>query len=362
MASQPISIDRHSSGVFALIKAQLADPKRAIGGPWLDATMLWGAPLLVLVALGAWLKASEFLVTEGSHDPAIYAFFFATLITYGHLVAVVPRAYLNQDVFETHRFRLTVVPMALIATLVISPTAFIIAGIVAFFWDVHHSAMQTFGFARIYDFKAGNDRNALRRTDLAINWLLYVGPIFVGASFLLHADMLRRFADTPLTVLASAPGYLESEQSWISLAALLVWGVAIVWAAINYRKAMAEGYKPPAHKIALIAVTGVVTFLAWGFLPPLIAFATINIHHALQYYVIVWLQEGKRISSFTRLGRRAAFATFLLFTAIVALGYDFATRMDSYLWLVPFLACSLLHFWYDSFVWSVRKKTVGQAV
>lgn len=359
MASQPFSIEERSHGAFAGLRSQLADPQRAIGGPWLDATMLWGAPLLVLALLAAWLKGAGMLVPEGSQDPAIYAFFFATLITYGHLVAVVPRAYLNKDVFEAHRFRLTVVPVALVAALAISPTVFIVAGIVAFFWDVHHSAMQTFGFARIYDFKAGNDRNALRRTDLAINWLLYVGPIFVGASFVTHADMLGRFAETPLTVLATAPGYLESGQEWLRNIALALWGSAIVWAVVNYRRAMAQGYRPPAHKIALIGVTGVVTFLAWGFLPPLIAFATINIHHALQYYVIVWLQEGKRIAAFTRLGRRATFAMFVLFTAVVALGYDFATRMDSYLWLVPFLACSLLHFWYDSFVWSVRKKVVS---
>jgi hypothetical protein len=31
---------------------------------------------------------------------------------------------------------------------------------------------------------------------------------------------------------------------------------------------------------------------------------------------------------------------------------------DTRLLVAPFIACSLLHFWYDSFVWSVRKKQV----
>ena len=26
--------------------------------------------------------------------------------------------------------------------------------------------------------------------------------------------------------------------------------------------------------------------------------------------------------------------------------------------LAPFIACSLLHFWFDGFVWSVRKRQV----
>ena len=355
MASRPITTTEDQPTGARGFFAQLADPSRAMAGPRVDALLFWGAPMAVLVMLALYLKGTELLAPGGGTDMAVYVFFFATLITNGHLVAVFPRAYLNREVFAANRFRLTVIPALLLLALFASPTVFIVAGIVAFFWDVHHSAMQTFGLARIYDFRAGNDRNALRRTDLVLNWLLYVGPIFWGASFLVHAEQLGNFVDTPLTVLATAPGYLEGSQTIIRDIALAVWGVTIAWAVVNYRRAMAKGYRPPAHKMALIVGTGSVTFLAWGYLPPLIAFATINIHHALQYYAIVWLQEGKRITAFTRLGTTAAFAAFVLFTAVLALGYDFATRMDSHLWLVPFLACSLLHFWYDGFVWSVRK-------
>ena len=358
MASRPYDTTPERARKAGTFFARMRDPTRAIGNPLTDLLLLWGAPIVVLGIVLTWLKATELLAPAEGKQSAALLFFFATLVTYAHLVAVVPRAYINRDVFEANRFRLTVVPVALTVAMLVSPTVFIIAGIVAFFWDVHHSAMQTFGIARIYEFKAGNGPNWLRKTDLYLNWLLYVGPIFVGASFLLHADMLSRFAETPLTVLATAPGYLESGNAILRNSALALWAVGIVWAVLNYRNAMAQGYTPPPQKIALIGITGLATFVAWGFLPPLIAFATINIHHALQYYVIVWVQEGDRMTAFSRLGKRAAFAAFLVFTAIVALGYDFATRMDSHLWLVPFLACSILHFWYDGFVWSVRKKSL----
>ncbi|WP_340587687.1 hypothetical protein [Erythrobacter alti] len=358
MATRPISDDCGNAERRSTFLAQLKDPSRALVSPMVDALLLWGAPLAVIASIAVWLKGTELAFGASATELSVYVFFFATMITYGHLVAVVPRAYFNPDVFNANRFRLTVVPVVLIAALIISPTVFIIAGIVAFFWDVHHSAMQTFGIARIYEFKAGNGPSWLRRTDLYLNWLLYVGPIFVGASFLLHAEQLSGFAETPLTFLATAPGYLEAGHGQLRQVALAIWGVGIAWAVVNYGKAMAEGYNPPAHKIGLVVSTGAVTFLAWGYLPPLIAFATINIHHALQYYVIVWMQEGKRMATLSRLGSRGAFALFVLFTAVVALGYDMATRLDSRLWLVPFLACSLLHFWYDGFVWSVRKKSV----
>ena len=355
ITAQPASDVASRSGFLA----QLSDPKRAIASPRMDAALVWGGPIVVLAALCAYLWSTALLLPGQATELSTYPFFFAMLVTYGHLMAVFPRAYLNRTVFEANRFRLTVVPVALLGVMFISPTAFIIAGIVAFFWDVHHSAMQTFGLSRIYEFKAGNGAtDYLRRTDLALNWLLYVGPILVGASFLVHAGELGKFADTPLTYLSTLPGYLEGGQHTVRNVALGLWAAAIVWAVTAYRRAMERGYKLSAHKVALMASTGLVTFIAWGFLPPLIAFATINIHHALQYYVIVWMQEGQRIAAFSRLGKRAALAAFVLLTAVLALGYDFAMKMDSYLWAVPFLACSLLHFWFDGFVWSVRKKTV----
>jgi hypothetical protein len=47
--------------------------------------------------------------------------------------------------------------------------------VLATFWDVYHSALQTFGFARIYDRKAGNDPMVGRRLDWHLNQLLYAG-------------------------------------------------------------------------------------------------------------------------------------------------------------------------------------------
>ncbi len=356
--SQATGVDSNTKGAIPALLAQLRDPKRAIATPLADALLVWGSPIIVLSLLCLYLKGVELAVPAQAESLSLYPFLFALLITYGHLVAVVPRAYLNPDVFSQNRRRLTIVPMVLLTVLFVSPTAFIIAGIVAYFWDVHHSAMQTFGLSRIYDFKAGNGGKYLRQTDLLLNWMLYVGPIFVGASFFLHTGELSNFAETPLTYLATWPGYLQSGHGALRNVALAVWFVGIVWAVFNYRRAMDQGYKISANKLAMIASTGLVTFIAWGLMPPLIAFATINIHHALQYYVIVWVQEGGRIASFSRLGKQAAFALFVLFTAVVALGYNFALEMDSYLWAVPFLACSLLHFWYDGFVWSVRKSAV----
>ena len=358
MASHPIPAIESAGEVDRGFVGKLADPARAIASPRLDALLLWGVPALVLAFMLLVLGLAEKIAPGGGSDASVGLFLLGVMLTYGHLVAVVPRAYLNKDVFAANRRRLTIVPVILVLALAISPTIFVLAGVVAFFWDVHHSAMQTFGIGRIYEFKAGNGPHWIRKTDLYLNWLLYVGPIFVGASFMVHAGERENLAATPLTVLSTAPGLMEQEQPLIRNLALAAWAIGIVWAVMNYRRAMAQGYRPPAHKLALIGVTGVVTFLCWGYLPPLVAFISINIHHALQYYLIVWVQEGKRITAFSRMGAKGALMAYVAATMVVAIGYNLATQMDSRLLLVPFLACSLLHFWYDGFVWSVRKKSV----
>jgi hypothetical protein len=115
----------------------------------------------------------------------------------------------------------------------------------------------------------------------------------------------------------------------------------------------------PAHKAALLGATGAVSVLAWGLAPPFVAFAIINLFHAVQYFALVWLKEGERVSAaLGRLAptRRLALPVFLLLCGGFGVIY---AAVEPKSWLIaPFLACSLLHFWFDSFVWSVRKKQV----
>ena len=125
-----------------------------------------------------------------------------------------------------------------------------------------------------------------------------------------------------------------------------------------YASERRRGYRLPAHKAALLLSTGGVSIAAWGFAPPFMAFAIVNLFHAMQYFAIVWLKEGGRIGERLRLAprRRIAFPIFFALCALFGVAYFAANSFK--IVLAPFIACSLLHFWYDSFVWSVRKKQV----
>ena len=354
MATVPIA--QASTGP---IHGNLADPARAIGGPRFDMLFFWGAPVIASILVWAWVLTARAMPADAGQSAVAWLAYAVGVLTFAHLVAVVPRAYLNRDVFSANRGRLLIVPVLLLAALLVSPILLVCAAVLVVFWDVHHSAMQTFGIGRIYDMKAGNGPNVLRSTDLRLNWALYVGPIAAGASLVAHAESFEDFARLDWTLLASGPGIVASHVDSIRYAAVAAWAFAIAWAIRDYRAAAAGGYAMPAHKAALLVSTGLVSVLAWGFAPPFMAFAIINLFHAVQYFALVWLKEGGRISAVLPGGGSRpslALAAFLL--ACAAFGILYAAIDQKSLLIAPFLACSLLHFWFDSFVWSVRKKQV----
>ena len=360
MASTPIQQEHRRGSLRGPtgFLAALSDARCSIVGPAFDALFFWGAPLAALLGVKAWiaLAAVQSDATGSAMMRAMVG--FSIIFTYAHLIAVVPRAYFNRDVFAANRMRLTLVPVLLIAGLVISPALFAIGGTAAILWDVHHSAMQNFGLARIYDMKAGNDPLVLRRTDLRLNWFLYVGPLAAGAALMTHLHALDRLDQTSLAALARLPGILQGQLSAISMIAAIAWAAAIGLAMLSYRRAIKAGYRPPAQKMMLIVSTGLVSLIAWGFSSPIIAFISINIYHAVQYFALVWLKEGQRMKALMGVGGHAGLLIFGVACGLFGFAYSLAA-ISSPKWIGGiFIACSLLHFWYDGFVWSVRKKQV----
>lgn len=341
----------------APVSGSLADPARAILGPKRDALLFWGAPLAAFLFVQLWLRGWDVIAPAAVSTQAVVALFgFVSVLTWAHLIAVVPRAYMNPEVFAAYKLRLTIVPVLLLAALFLSHTVLVAAAVLAVFWDVHHSAMQNFGFARIYDMKAGNAPTLLRATDLRLNWVLYVGPLAAGAALAVHTIYFQQFDGTMLSALTSLPGFFNASHEGVRLIAMLAYAIVIGWAVIDYARAIRAGYKLPVHKLATIIVTGTVSILAWGFSPPLVALAAINLYHAVQYFALVWVKEGGRMQ-----GRGTPLRAALLFglaCAIFGLAYAAAVSGSVTLFVAPFIACSLLHFWYDSFVWSVRKRQV----
>jgi hypothetical protein len=108
------------------------------------------------------------------------------------------------------------------------------------------------------------------------------------------------------------------------------------------------GYRVDRRKVVLYLSTAVCSIWAWGFNPLGMGLFIMNFFHAWQYFALVWRYEGRK---------QVPFAAFLGAAFLYGiLGSVLGELSD--LALSATLVVSLMHFWYDGFVWSVRRGQV----
>jgi hypothetical protein len=340
-----------------------------IAGPVYDSVCFILSPLLALAAAHAlgWFtypfEATEALAGRGSRIG-----FFIAVWTSSHLVAVFFRSHLNRQIFGMHKVRFVVVPILLTIAIVANDTVRIVCFVLAVLWDVYHSSMQNFGLGRIYDAKRGNDARAGRWLDMVLNHLLYIGPILGGLSLMATLNCFKMFMDAGWSGPVRLASWLETHQPALRTA-LVVTGVAFLAGyLVRYAQLRRAGYHVSPQKVALLASVGVSSIWAWGFLPPVEAAFVANLYHALQYFAIVWWIEKKNMTSVFRLASipgGSAIALLAFLGVVFALGFGIEYSSNTFLlngglkWAAAAaLVCSLMHFWYDGFIWSVRRKEV----
>jgi len=347
-----------------------APPSGYIIGPVCDSIFIIGAPILaVLVVIPLSIPSRSSFdyslhgVTYDLRQVFIGAFIAA------HLVLVFFRSHINAEVFRRHRFRFTVVPAALLIGTALSPWILGLVGVVTVWWDVYHSSLQTFGFCRIYDAKQRNNPAAGRRLDYWMNLFLYTGPILAGVHFMDHVRTSRSQltflmadrGDLSTLLLEKIPGYLEQNQTYLSMAVLAVGLPFLIYYLVSYYRLYREGYHVSWQKVSLLCATGSVSIYAWGFTRILDAFFVMNFFHALQYFAIVWFTEQKNMTRAFRLNR-FSFGKGLALSWIVILCFLYGLWIEHHVtgtWGTGLgLTVAIMHFWYDGFIWSVSKKHV----
>ena len=355
--------------------ASVRRPSPFVASPFYDGLFLVFSPALALLAAWALPRVQYFFdetTSFGERDTRIGH--FIAIWTASHLAAVVFRSHLNREIFALHRFRFVVVPLLLILAIASSQRIWVAAFVVATLWDIYHSSMQNFGIGRIYDAKRGNDPLAGRKLDMMLAHVLYIAPIAAGGLTLTKS--LSAFD------LFSGPPW-----QWDGPARFLGWCgeslVPIRWTVIGisvgfllyyvyaYWKLCRAGYKISPWKIWLFASVAVASS-SWFLMDFIAALFVINFYHALQYFAIVWWMERKNMQKVMHVernpaGRWVALGVFVLALTLIGMGMEAGENFyqgseDENLGLslaaAAGLTCALMHFWYDGFVWSVRKKQV----
>lgn len=331
-----------------------------IASPAFDLTFFVLSPVLALglafLLRGDWIF-TEFTINGGTKTR--FGFFIATW-TYAHLFAVFFRSHGNSKILSEYRFRFLAAPVLIAAGMYASEWLLATGMVLAVFWDVYHSAMQNFGFCRIYDVRAGNPPERGRSLDWALNLVLYILPIFLGASLKSHLSALGHFSRVQWRAPTQFADWLLSVQATVGATAAFFGLLFLVYYAYCYAGFIRKGHRLAMPKILMILSVGIVTTSAWALLPPIAAYFVVNFYHGLQYFAVVWWFERSNMMESLDAGPPVAFLVFTV--SVFALGFSYVIHGDRYdtmrLIGCGFLTVSLLHFWYDSFIWSVRKKQV----
>jgi tetratricopeptide (TPR) repeat protein len=297
---------------------------------------------------------------------------------FGHHLPGFIRAYSDPDLFKRFRLRFTVIPILLVATCgafsLLNLNAFACATVA---WGTWHGAMQINGFARIYDSKAGSFRPWTAKLD----WLMCIA--WFGLA-ILHSPSKLFSLITQFYVSGGfliPPGAFSAFRWFWDASAIAITTLFI----INAWRRRKAGENTSLLKLLTMASS----FGFWWY-----CIVTINnlilglvmweIFHDIQYNVLVWLFQRKRVDGDLHAGRAEKFLfkpgwARLALYALLVLAYGSIGVATSFAdvnlpekvmlaggasqWLLRItLASAILHFYYDGFIWKIREQGIRQGL
>lgn len=336
---------------------------------WYMNTSTSDLTFIILMPLIAFCIVAIFCEPRMKHGAFLYGketpYWFAiaaTLLTHMHVLLVFTRSHLNMSVFKRYKYRFTLIPLIVLVAMWTSPLVLGFMAAIGLYWDEWHSLMQTFGFGRIYDGRAGNPSTVGRKRDMVFCFIVGFLPALVLLTYLPKGESpgeISRFLEISTINAARFGGVIEAAR-W----PLIIFGVVYsLWYFWSYYKLSQQGYKVSKAKIALFASTGIATIATASLFTVADGIFFGNIYHAIQYVFIVMISERSNLANITGLKQKNFKGVYLVYFLViipfffVVAGLRQMTSQIEYVaafWLLT----SLLHFWFDGFIWSVRRQDI----
>ena len=335
-------------------------PKLWILDSWRDLILYVGTPLLLVPV---------FALAQARWSPQDIYLFVAAFGAMGHHLPGMIRAYGDRALFERFKWRFIFAPLFLLAVC----TAFFwwdLKGIllVVFFWGVWHGLMQTYGFCRIYDAKTGTFDTLTRRLDFAMCVIWFATAVALSP---------YRLSDTLDTYYMCGgpfipPSVVQLGQGLILLLAVAVSGLFVA----HFCRLWIIGKRPNPVKVALL----ITSIAFWWYCNNLVAnilvgIALFEVFHDVQYLSLVWIYNRNRvekdsnIAGFMRFVFRRSGSLVGLYVGLV-LAYGSVSYINAHIGMDTVkriltgvvTASTLLHFYYDGFIWKVRERSTRQSL
>jgi len=258
--------------------------------------------------------------------------------------------------------------------------------VLAFLWNVWHVYAQKYGILRMYNAKAAALNGSRSPADKVAGWtdrmLVFAWvPLYFAWLGPAHQDTLRQYFPKARRVLPTAIDTLES-IAWFTLplcigflvVAVVVW----IW---HERKVFGLGSLP-----RLWMATGTFCLgAAFLLFDPVKAYLAFSFSHAVEYMVFVWAFQRRRYATplphqplLQRILTRPWLA-YLGFTVVLGASFVFLKYYGRFIFVdqprPEFLGYrtshwigfwgiyqSMVHFYWDGFLWKMRLRTVRDTI
>ncbi len=319
---------------------------------WQDLLLFIGTPLLI---------APLFFGASKHWDLEEFSLIVLAFGSLGHHAPGLMRAYGDRELFHQYRLRFILAPLLGMAVFIVFAVQNLSGTtLVLVIWGVWHFLMQTYGFARIYDAKAGCFDKRTRRLDfwMCLTWFA-TGVLFADD----HAATILNLAYK-----SGVPILPTSILTYARQASLTASVTVTVLFLINFVWIWQRGGQPNFVKILLLGITfGYLWFALVSLRNVILGLAMLEVFHDIQYLSIVWVFNRKRaendpdVGSFTRFLFRRSGALIGVYLGLVtvyglmglAVGQIPSERLRQF--LVAVIGTStLLHYYYDGFIWKIR--------
>ena len=329
---------------------------------------IYGARADLFVAL-CWVPlflAAHALTGSISNEALLNNLFnLAFVLSLLHQPLTLALVYGDKSQFELRKKLFTwspVVAVALIAVAVMLDLWIIIP--IAAIWNTIHTLQQRYGLSRIYGRKAGFGSARLDRAVL-FSWMV-AALVVVGSTPKVLDQLARVMLDNRNASAIRDLAGIRPYALWL-LAPALAAAFISLWLVVRQERAHVEQanrakWVYQGSSLLLIAT------IAWD---PLAGFIAYVAAHAIEYFVVVYKtmqsrygKTGDRTSvlgkmAHTSWGRLAFFAAFVV--VIYEIDRGLGTSLPNHAYLITIYSIGILHFWYDSFIWKLRKPVVAKA-
>jgi hypothetical protein len=358
----------------------------------------------------SWLWVLLPLAIAGPAFPEDYFALYLATLAFGfvHRHYTLGYVYLDREIFQRHRRRFVVMPLLMAAGLLATPyllrasipvgawsmgdfswpradfrLKIILTTIVfgAGLWNIWHTLSQKYGILRIYSAKADTTGDSF-----VPGW---VDRLFVmGWLPLILAYLVPRFAELVVHEFRVARSFVAPIVDWLSAVEVIAVPLSIAIAASSL--AIFFSFEWRVHRLRnrprLSMAIGTASLWACFFvLDPVKVYLSFAFSHGLEYMVFVWAYQRRRYAVdrtpqpwMARI-LEYPWIAYPLYTLTLAAAYilfqnwkafeiwDFPNKRFALMKVAQWVFYwgvfqSMLHFYYDGFLWKTRSKTFRESL